>query len=98
MTQRGPFYRGQSAIELAKSRSFESVAALLWNVDEASVFTAKPIAVPKEFRTLRKLLRGGPVDLASRQDRGRGARALVRPGDADGREWRLARRLGRLEG
>src|SRR5260221_12943424 len=43
MTQRGPFYRGQSAIELAKSHSFESVAALLWNVDEASVFTAKPI-------------------------------------------------------
>src|SRR5258708_5885479 len=65
MTQRGPFYRGQSAIELAKSHTFESVAALLWNVDEASVFTAKLIAVPKEFRTLRKLLHGGPVDLAS---------------------------------
>src|SRR6266487_3598844 len=37
------------------------------------------------------------VDLASRQDPGRGARALVRPGDADGCEWRPAYRLGRLK-
>jgi len=66
MTQRGPYYRGRSALELAKTHTLEAVAALLWDVDEASTFSARTISVPKEFRTLQKMLKyADPVDLAT---------------------------------
>jgi citrate synthase len=39
LTERGPYYRGRSAIELAESASLEAVAALLWDADERDVFT-----------------------------------------------------------
>jgi citrate synthase len=66
MTQRGPYYRGRSALELAKTHTIEAVAALLWDVDEASTFSARTMSVPKEFRTLQKMLKhANPVDLAT---------------------------------
>jgi citrate synthase len=66
MTQRGPYYRGKSALELAKTHTLEAVAALLWDVDEASTFSARTMPVPKEFRTLQKMLKhANPVDLAT---------------------------------
>jgi citrate synthase len=66
MTQRGPYYRGKSALELAKTHTLDAVAALLWEVDEASTFSARRMSVPKEFRTLQKMLKhANPVDLAT---------------------------------
>jgi citrate synthase len=66
MTQRGPYYRGKSALELAKTHTLEAVAALLWDVDEASTFSARTMPVPREFRTLQKMLKhANPVDLAT---------------------------------
>src|SRR5260370_27439873 len=66
MTQRGPYYRGKSALDLAKTHTLEAVAALLWDVDEASTFSARTMSVPKEFRTLQKMLKhASPVDLAA---------------------------------
>src|SRR5260221_157469 len=66
MTQRGPYYRGKSALELATTHTLEAVAALLWDVDEASTFLTRPMSVPKEFRTLQKMLKhANPVDLAT---------------------------------
>jgi citrate synthase len=66
MTQRGPYYRGRSVLELATTHTLEAVAALLWDVDEASTFSARTMSVPKEFRTLQKMLKyANPVDLAT---------------------------------
>src|SRR5258708_16579458 len=66
MTQRGPYYRGKSALQLATTHTLEAVAALLWDVDEASTFSARAISVPKEFRTLQKMLKhANPWDLAT---------------------------------
>jgi citrate synthase len=66
MTQRGPYYRGKSALELAKTHTLEAVAALLWDVDEASTFSSRTMPVPSEFPTLRKMLKhANPVDLAT---------------------------------
>jgi len=66
MTQRGPYYRGRSALELATTHTLEQVAAILWDVDEASTFSARTMSVPKEFRTLQKMLKhANPVDLAT---------------------------------
>jgi citrate synthase len=57
MTQRGPYYRGRNAIELAETLSLESVASLLWNVEEADAFSARDFASPKEFAVFRRALR-----------------------------------------
>ena len=52
MTDAGPFYRGHGAVELAKSATLESVAALLWRADEASIF---PPTAPETSRTIAAL-------------------------------------------
>lgn len=56
ITQADVFYRGHSAIDLAESASFESVAALLWGSNEADAFTRKPPSAPPLFARLNKLL------------------------------------------
>lgn len=56
ITERGPYYRGRSAAELAETASVESVAALLWGVDEREVFTAAPPRASKTFAALETLL------------------------------------------
>src|SRR5712664_2799871 len=40
ISERGPYYRGRSAVELADSASLESVAALLWEVGAEEVFSS----------------------------------------------------------
>jgi citrate synthase len=56
LTERGPYYRGRSAIELAESASLEDVAALLWQVDERDVFTPAAPRCGKNFKALDRLL------------------------------------------
>ena len=46
LTDRGLYFRGQDAIALSAHASLESVAALLWQVDEAALFDAPPPAAP----------------------------------------------------
>ena len=66
MTQRGPYYRGRSALELAQTHSLEAVAALLWDVNEGETFEPGSFTVPKEFRTLQKSLKdASTVDRAT---------------------------------
>jgi citrate synthase len=39
ITEQGHFYRGRPALELARTESLESIAALLWQAPEAEIFT-----------------------------------------------------------
>lgn len=45
LTVDGPYYRGQLATELAETASFETVAALLWAVDESIFGDEPPIGI-----------------------------------------------------
>jgi len=56
LTEVDLFYRGRSAIKLAERASFESVAALLWNVDESHAFSDQPPAVPELFAALDTIM------------------------------------------
>ena len=56
MTEDDVFYRGRSAIELAQHASFESVAALLWNADEAQLFSRQAPNTPVLFAPLDELM------------------------------------------
>ena len=56
LTAQGLYYRGQSAIELAETESFESVAALLWEADAAAVFTAQLPTTPPSYARLKRSL------------------------------------------
>jgi citrate synthase len=56
LTEQDVFYRGQSAIQLAEHASFETVAALLWNVDEQQVFPRQAPATPRLFAPLDALM------------------------------------------
>jgi citrate synthase len=56
LTEDDVFYRGRSAISLAETASFESVAALLWNADEAQTFSRPAPSPPKLFAPLDKLM------------------------------------------
>jgi len=56
LAKQGLYYRGRDAIALAESESFETVAALLWGVDEFVAFTPTPPPVPAAYRTTRHLL------------------------------------------
>ncbi|MGI8839276.1 MAG: citrate/2-methylcitrate synthase [Caulobacteraceae bacterium] len=60
------FYRGRSALGLAERASFEDVAALLWNADEAEIFPRRRPATPALFAPLEALLQDQPdVDRAT---------------------------------
>jgi citrate synthase len=56
VSERGLFYRGENAITLSEHASFEQVAALLWNVGGADVFTSDAPRSSKIFGQLDKLL------------------------------------------
>jgi len=49
LTEEDLFYRGRSAIKLSANASFESIAALLWNVKEEEIFARRPLQVPALF-------------------------------------------------
>ncbi len=55
ITERGPYYRGRSAVDLAESASLEEVAALLWDV-RSDVFSDETPRIPAEFDAISSLL------------------------------------------
>lgn len=56
VTDQGPFYRGQSAVELSASKSLEEVAAILWNQPADDVFTREPPRTPPGFTQWTRLI------------------------------------------
>src|SRR5258707_844397 len=48
ITEQGHFYRGRPALELARTETLESIAALLWQAPEAEIFTHDLPKVPTE--------------------------------------------------
>jgi citrate synthase len=58
ITEAGPFYRGRSAVALAQTATLESVAALLWQVDEATAFPAKVSEPPRALQKLWPVVDG----------------------------------------
>jgi len=64
MTQRGPYYRGRNAIDLARTQSIESIGGAPLDVSESSAFVSAMPAVPAEFQALQALLKHtGSVDV-----------------------------------
>ena len=56
LTEQGLYYRGKSVIELAEAETFEFVAALLWEADVGTVFTAQLPATPPSYARLKRSL------------------------------------------
>ena len=66
LTERGPFYRGQSALDLAAGASFEEVAALLWSCAPEQAFTDEVPAAPDGFAPYQGRRRdAGGVEIAT---------------------------------
>ena len=66
LTERGHFYRGRSAIELAETASLEDVAALLWEQDAQALFPPSTPVTPAGFAQARLALSQlPPADQAS---------------------------------
>jgi len=65
ITEVGPYYRGQSALELSETSSLEAVASLLWQTPEESAFPAVAPRVPPEVTSIWPLLGDAhPIDKA----------------------------------
>lgn len=47
LTAEGYYYRGRSALDMARTETLEATAAHLWQADEAQVFRAAPPGIPK---------------------------------------------------
>lgn len=58
ITKAGPFYRGQSAIELSETETLESVTALLWQAEERVIFPAEAPVAPRQLEKLWPMLGG----------------------------------------
>jgi citrate synthase len=58
LTEHGLYFRGQDAIALSAHASIESVAALLWQVDESALFGAPPPPPPEAWLQLKSNLDG----------------------------------------
>jgi citrate synthase len=56
ITDRGLFYRGVNAAELAEHSTLEAVSALLWGFAEHEIFTLAAPCVPPLYARLRKVL------------------------------------------
>jgi citrate synthase len=61
LTPDGPYYCGQSAIELSETYTLEDTAALLWNVDRDLVFGDSIATSPPELRSLYAVFEGTSV-------------------------------------
>ncbi|WCM25865.1 citrate synthase [Sphingomonas sp. QA11] len=55
---KGPIYRGRSAIEMAESETLESTAAHLWTVPEKEAFLSPPPAATGSMKALLKAASG----------------------------------------
>ena len=56
ITDQGPYYRGQSALELAATKSLEEVAGLLWDCPADQVFASEAPRTPAAFAQWIRLL------------------------------------------
>ncbi|MBD3744596.1 MAG: hypothetical protein IE932_00110 [Sphingopyxis terrae] len=56
MTDKGPYYRGISAIDAADSLTLEDVAARMWDLPVDSLFTPRLPKAPQEFAPLLDLV------------------------------------------
>lgn len=54
LTPDGPYYRGQSALDLADHATLEQVCSLLWEVEEAEAFGGRTAALPPLWARLRQ--------------------------------------------
>lgn len=61
LTENGTYYRGRSAIDLSKSATVESVAALLWQADAGAIFTDRLPHLPASHDRLFPALAGMPA-------------------------------------
>lgn len=61
MTDKGPYYRGLSALEAAERLTLEDVAAHLWGADRDTIFTDRLPKQPAEFEALLKLVASSGV-------------------------------------
>lgn len=52
----GPYYRGQNAVLLSEDRSIEDVAALLWDADPATTFTARLPRLPENYAAMMAMV------------------------------------------
>lgn len=59
MSERGPYYRGANAIELAETATLEHVAALLWETDEQELLGSQPPRSDRNFAARDAALDGG---------------------------------------
>ncbi|GAA0334577.1 citrate synthase family protein [Sphingomonas oligophenolica] len=57
VTPEGPYYRGQSAIELSETHTLEDTAALLWDIRRDAVFGPNAAVAPPELRDLYKVFK-----------------------------------------
>lgn len=64
ITDGGLYFRGHDAVELAKTRSLESVAALMWKMEESALFQVTAPEMPDELAAMRARL--GHVGLLER--------------------------------
>ena len=56
ITDQGPYYRGQSALELAEDKTLEEVAGLLWDCPVDQIFTKDSPRAPAAFNQWTRLL------------------------------------------
>ena len=61
LTSRGLYYRGRDVAGLAETETFESVAALLWEADPATIFTQRLPSAPPSYPKLARNLAELPV-------------------------------------
>lgn len=55
LTERGLYFRGQDAVALSAHASLESVAALLWQVDQSALFGNAAPAPPEAWQQLARM-------------------------------------------
>src|ERR1700730_17550607 len=58
ITEQGPHYRGQNAVQLSETRSVEDVAALLWQADRSTIFTKALPNAPAQLLEMLRLFSG----------------------------------------
>jgi len=58
ITELGPHYRGQNAVQLSETRSIEEVAALLWQAERSALFTGALPNAPAQLPEMLRLFSG----------------------------------------
>src|SRR6202040_4210034 len=58
ITELGPHYRGQNAVQLSETQSIEDVAALLWQAERSALFTGALPNAPAQLPEMLRLFSG----------------------------------------